>query len=291
MTVSAASIWAATAAPAPDTPPSRARRAATCWWWARASPASPPPCGSRKAAPRWWCSMRWRRFWRQRAQWRADHSRPEIRSRYARHPVRRGHTDFVGKAADQVFTLIEKYAIACEARRSGWIQASVKTSHLPAIEKRMGQWAKRGARSSGSMRPPWPAPSAVRASPAAGSTGALARCTLSTTPSGWPAPPWPLAFASMARARDPPCAQWHAMAGDHGQWRDSRGADGAARHQRLYGSALARPPGDDGARKQLPGGHRAAAARDAGPHPAGRTCGLRYPAHRQLFPHRPPATG
>ncbi|WP_035713854.1 NAD(P)/FAD-dependent oxidoreductase [Azorhizobium doebereinerae] len=54
-------------------------------------------------------------------------------------------TDFVGKAADTAFALIEKHAIACEPRRSGWIQASVKTSHLPVIERRMAAWAKRGA--------------------------------------------------------------------------------------------------------------------------------------------------
>lgn len=54
-------------------------------------------------------------------------------------------TDFAGRAADVVFSLIETHAIACEAIRNGWIQASVKTSHLPALEKRMRQWQSRGA--------------------------------------------------------------------------------------------------------------------------------------------------
>ena len=54
-------------------------------------------------------------------------------------------TEFVGKAADTVFALIEKYAIDCEPVRKGWIQASVKRSHLPTLESRANQWKSRGA--------------------------------------------------------------------------------------------------------------------------------------------------
>lgn len=54
-------------------------------------------------------------------------------------------TEFVGGAAGQVFSLIEKHGIDCEPIRGGWIQASVKTSHLPALERRMRQWESRGA--------------------------------------------------------------------------------------------------------------------------------------------------
>ncbi len=54
-------------------------------------------------------------------------------------------TDFVGRAADVAFRLIDTHAIACEPRRSGWIQASVKTTHLPTLERRAAAWAKRGA--------------------------------------------------------------------------------------------------------------------------------------------------
>lgn len=54
-------------------------------------------------------------------------------------------TDFVGKAADTAFGLIAKYGIDCDAKQDGWIQATVKTSHLPALRRRQEQWAARGA--------------------------------------------------------------------------------------------------------------------------------------------------
>lgn len=54
-------------------------------------------------------------------------------------------TAFVGGAADATFALIERLGIACAARQGGWIQGSVKRDHLPALERRMAQWRKRGA--------------------------------------------------------------------------------------------------------------------------------------------------
>ncbi|KXF75462.1 FAD-dependent oxidoreductase [Paramesorhizobium deserti] len=54
-------------------------------------------------------------------------------------------TDFAGRTADTVFSLIEKHRIECEPIRQGWIQGSVKKSHLPTLEKRMLQWQSRGA--------------------------------------------------------------------------------------------------------------------------------------------------
>ncbi|MBZ8133748.1 FAD-binding oxidoreductase [Afifella sp. IM 167] len=54
-------------------------------------------------------------------------------------------TDFAGRTAETTFGLIEKHAIACEPMRKGWIQASLKTSHLPTLEGRMRQWQARGA--------------------------------------------------------------------------------------------------------------------------------------------------
>lgn len=146
MTASAASIWAATAAPAPDTPPLTG--AARCDVLVVGAGFTGLTAALRLAeggasvvvldavAPGFGASGR-----------NGGQIIPGLKYDPDTLDTLFGEatTDFVGKAADQVFALIEKYAIACEARRSGWIQASVKTSHLPAIEKRMGQWAKRGA--------------------------------------------------------------------------------------------------------------------------------------------------
>jgi glycine/D-amino acid oxidase-like deaminating enzyme len=54
-------------------------------------------------------------------------------------------TAFAGRTADTAFSLIAKYGIDCDARRDGWIQATVKAAHLPAVEARMRQWQARGA--------------------------------------------------------------------------------------------------------------------------------------------------
>jgi glycine/D-amino acid oxidase-like deaminating enzyme len=54
-------------------------------------------------------------------------------------------TAFAGQAADLVFALIEKYKIACDPVRAGWIQAAMKRAHLPVLSKRAEQWARRGA--------------------------------------------------------------------------------------------------------------------------------------------------
>jgi glycine/D-amino acid oxidase-like deaminating enzyme len=54
-------------------------------------------------------------------------------------------TAFAGQAPDLVFGLIEKYKIACDPVREGWLQATMKRAHLPALRQRAEQWAKRGA--------------------------------------------------------------------------------------------------------------------------------------------------
>lgn len=54
-------------------------------------------------------------------------------------------TAFVGSTADVVFRLVQTHGIDCDPIRGGWIQASVKHSHLPALERRMAQWRARGA--------------------------------------------------------------------------------------------------------------------------------------------------
>lgn len=53
--------------------------------------------------------------------------------------------DFAGRTADAVFDLVARHAIACEAVRGGWIQPTVKHAHLPTLHARAAQWAQRGA--------------------------------------------------------------------------------------------------------------------------------------------------
>lgn len=48
-------------------------------------------------------------------------------------------------AADLVFALIDKHAIACDALRTGWIQPAHAADRLPMLRRRFEQWAKRGA--------------------------------------------------------------------------------------------------------------------------------------------------
>jgi len=54
-------------------------------------------------------------------------------------------TAFAGAAADVTFALIERLKIDCGAARTGWIQATVKSSHRKLLAKRAEQWRRRGA--------------------------------------------------------------------------------------------------------------------------------------------------
>jgi glycine/D-amino acid oxidase-like deaminating enzyme len=51
----------------------------------------------------------------------------------------------VGGAADNVFDLIERHRIACDAVRSGWIQPTHSAKVMPTLHARATQWQKRGA--------------------------------------------------------------------------------------------------------------------------------------------------
>ncbi|MDP6563219.1 MAG: FAD-binding oxidoreductase [Alphaproteobacteria bacterium] len=50
-----------------------------------------------------------------------------------------------GAAADLVFRLIERHDIDCEARQSGWIQAAHTAAQLPLLRRRHDFWLVRGA--------------------------------------------------------------------------------------------------------------------------------------------------
>ncbi|MFS2198817.1 MULTISPECIES: NAD(P)/FAD-dependent oxidoreductase [unclassified Pseudomonas] len=52
--------------------------------------------------------------------------------------------DVVGNAADEVFELIDRYGIECDATRKGWIQPGVSATAMRNIESRAEQWRRRG---------------------------------------------------------------------------------------------------------------------------------------------------
>ncbi|MDJ0955751.1 MAG: FAD-binding oxidoreductase [Arenicellales bacterium] len=53
--------------------------------------------------------------------------------------------DLTGKGPDLVFSLIDRYAIKCDARRTGWIQLAAGPNRLKAIISRVRQLQERGA--------------------------------------------------------------------------------------------------------------------------------------------------
>ena len=82
-------------------------------------------------------------------------------------------TQFAGAAAGRVFELVEKYQIACDAHRGGWIRPAHKTTPGYArwtIIARNGGRAAPMSRCSTGRR--WPRRSAVRGMSAAASTAA-----------------------------------------------------------------------------------------------------------------------
>ncbi len=52
--------------------------------------------------------------------------------------------DSVGTAPDLVFDLIRRHGIACDAVRTGWIQAAISTPELQVLRARVAQWRRFG---------------------------------------------------------------------------------------------------------------------------------------------------
>lgn len=52
--------------------------------------------------------------------------------------------DFAGRVADLVFDLAERYAIACDPVRTGWLQPAHSPTAKINVDRRAQQWAKRG---------------------------------------------------------------------------------------------------------------------------------------------------
>jgi glycine/D-amino acid oxidase-like deaminating enzyme len=53
--------------------------------------------------------------------------------------------DTVARGPDLVFELIRKYAIVCDAVRTGWIQPATSEAALGGLRSRVEQWRRRGA--------------------------------------------------------------------------------------------------------------------------------------------------
>jgi glycine/D-amino acid oxidase-like deaminating enzyme len=53
--------------------------------------------------------------------------------------------EFAGGTADIVFELIEKHRIVCDATRIGWIQPAHSKDALETVKRRVDQWQRRGA--------------------------------------------------------------------------------------------------------------------------------------------------
>ncbi|SFW22149.1 MULTISPECIES: NAD(P)/FAD-dependent oxidoreductase [Pseudomonas] len=51
-----------------------------------------------------------------------------------------------GSAADEVFALIHQYGIECDATQKGWIQPACSTTAMKTIEQRAAQWQRRGVK-------------------------------------------------------------------------------------------------------------------------------------------------
>ncbi len=51
----------------------------------------------------------------------------------------------VGSVADELFGLIDKHGIDCNAVRKGWLQPAISTRTLALVRSRCEQWARRGA--------------------------------------------------------------------------------------------------------------------------------------------------
>lgn len=53
--------------------------------------------------------------------------------------------DFVGDTAERVFALILEYSISCDAARNGWLQPVHSKAALATVTRRVEQWQRRGA--------------------------------------------------------------------------------------------------------------------------------------------------
>ena len=144
------SLWAATAAPGPETPPLTAEVAADLCivgggFTGLSAALHAAQAGARAvvleaAEPGWGASGRNGGQVIPGLKLEPD----EIEARFG--PELGGRMiAAAGAAPDLVFELIERHGIDCAARRTGWIQAAHAASGLRLVEDRVAQWSRRGA--------------------------------------------------------------------------------------------------------------------------------------------------
>ena len=94
----------------------------------------------------------------------------------------------LGAAPSLVFSLIDKYAIDCQARREGTLHMAHNQRGLDDLRSRCEQWQRRGAPVELLTGAAAPRPAAPSGSPALCSTAAPAPSTPWPTSAAWPAP-------------------------------------------------------------------------------------------------------
>ena len=174
----------------------------------------------------------------------------EMRAKYGEERGRR-LTKTVGGTADLVFDLIQRHGIDCDAARNGWIQGAPGPKGLAEVRNRAEEWAAEGAEVAVLDR------DQVRARIGGGDyVGAFLDRRGGTVN--------PLSYArGLARAAASAGAKFMATArpshwnewASAGRCRRRRGTVTAAAcgavHERIHGSAMAGPGGDDHSRSLL----------------------------------------
>jgi glycine/D-amino acid oxidase-like deaminating enzyme len=145
-----ASLWAATAAPAPETLPlSGETRAQVCvvggGYTGLSAALHLAEAGAEvvlleAAEPGWGASGRNGGQVIAGLKWDPDAIETCFGSERGRRLVA-----FAGAAPDLVFDLIDRHGIDCAAQRGGWIQAAHAAKVMATVESRAAQWARRGA--------------------------------------------------------------------------------------------------------------------------------------------------
>jgi glycine/D-amino acid oxidase-like deaminating enzyme len=148
--MSAASVWAATAAPAPETGPLReSRRAEVAVVGGGFTGLSAALHLAARgvetvvleaAEPGWGASGR--NGGQVIATLKCDLD--ELERRFGREEGGR-LVETIGSSADDVFALIAEHGIACHAARHGWIQGAHSAGAVALVHRRAEQWMARGA--------------------------------------------------------------------------------------------------------------------------------------------------
>jgi hypothetical protein len=130
---------------------------------------------------------------------------------------------FTARAPDLVFELIQRHGIACEARRSGWIEGTPYASGMRSMEKRVASWRGHGEPVELLGRDAIRELPVRRLTPVGSSIAVAERSIRFPTIADWRPPRSALALSSMAMWRR---ADWRRKAAAGGS---RRGADRCVR--------------------------------------------------------------